>query len=201
MSPIPTFVGMGPNPSFDDVTRKINTLVMELRNLMLGLDTLNIIELNASVITALSITADKIAAGEITADKMDVTELSAITANLGTITAGLLNAVTILSSTITGSTVQTAASGVYPRAELSEGNYIRAEHDAVTRVGLVPAFSAFGPAVMWDTAFGQLGIFYNALDDSFNIYSPTKDITIKSDSGNINLDTPSGSVYVNGVPL
>lgn len=98
--PIPTFTGMGPNPSFDDVTKKLNTLVMELRNLMLGLDTLNIIELNASVITALSITADKIKAGEITADKMNVSELSAIAANLGTITAGIINAVTINSATI-----------------------------------------------------------------------------------------------------
>lgn len=90
MSPVPTFTGLGPNPQFEDVTRKINTLVMELRNLMLSLDTLNVVELNAEVIIANTITADKIAANTITADKMNVTELSAIVANLGTITAGTI---------------------------------------------------------------------------------------------------------------
>lgn len=100
---------MGPNPSFDDVTRKINTLVNELRNLMLSLDTLNVVELNAEVIIA----------GTVTADKMNVSELSAITANLGHITAGLIEAVSIIGSVITGSLIQTVAQGNYPRAYMS----------------------------------------------------------------------------------
>lgn len=88
--PIPTFNKLGPYPEFKDLVNKINTIVAELQNLMVSLDTLNIIKLNAKVIEALTITADKIAANTITANKMNVTELSAIVANLGTITAGTI---------------------------------------------------------------------------------------------------------------
>lgn len=76
--PVPSFGGLPPYPEFKDVVDKVNRLVNELRNLLLNLDTLNVVELDAEVIIA----------NTITADKMNVTELSAITANLGTITAG-----------------------------------------------------------------------------------------------------------------
>ena len=48
--PIPTFTKMGPNPSFTDVINKINTLVGELTNLMLNLDSLNVVEINAGTL-------------------------------------------------------------------------------------------------------------------------------------------------------
>lgn len=103
--PVPTFTGMGPNPSFEDVTRKINTLVMELRNLMLSLDTLNVVELNAEVIIA----------NTITANKMNVTELSAITANLGTITAGTVTGALIQNQTAEGNRVYIDSQGFHSK--------------------------------------------------------------------------------------
>ncbi len=78
--PVPTFVGLPPKPTYEEIANKVNTLVGELQNLLLSLDTLNIIELDAQVILA----------NTITADKLNVTQLSAITANLGTVTAGSL---------------------------------------------------------------------------------------------------------------
>lgn len=128
--PVPTFTGLGPNPQFEDIVRKINVLVNEFRNLMLNLDDVNF---------------DKI-----TANVMNVNELSAITANLGTITAGLLQAITIISSTITGSLIQTVASGTYPRVELnSTSTYIRAQASANDELRVDTTLLG-SPAVVFD---------------------------------------------------
>jgi len=131
--PVPTFTKMGPYPEFQDVVNKVNTLVAELQNLMVSLDTLNIIKLNAKVIEA----------GTVTAEKMNVDELSAISANLGHITAGLVEAIEIF-----GSYIATAAIGVYPRIELSSlSKLLKAELDADNRIELLanlvgsPAFN------------------------------------------------------------
>lgn len=48
MSPIPIFTGLGPEPTYEDVVAKVNTLVNELTNLMVSLDSLNIREINAN---------------------------------------------------------------------------------------------------------------------------------------------------------
>lgn len=111
--PVPTLTKLPPKPEFSDIINKINSLVQELTNLLLNLDTLNIVELNAQVITAESITGDKIQANTITADKMQVNELSAITANLGHITAGIIESIQLFSSFISTS------QNTYPRVEIS----------------------------------------------------------------------------------
>lgn len=89
----------------EDVKNKINSVIRELNHFLVSLDTLNILELNAKVITAESITGDKISAGAITAEKIEagavtaekitVDELSAISADLGHITAGIVEAVQV----------------------------------------------------------------------------------------------------------
>ena len=120
--PIPTFSGLPPYPEFQDVVNKINKLVNELRNLMLNLDTLNVVSLNAKVIEA----------GTITADKMNVTELSAISANLGHITAGLIEAVQIFGSYI-------ATSQSYPKVEISNTeNLFKASQDGNRYIEITP---------------------------------------------------------------
>lgn len=101
--PIPTFTGLPPDPTFEDMKDKLNTVVKELQNLLLNLDTLNVTRLNAEVIEA----------NTITAEKMNVNELSAITANLGHITAGLIESIEIY-----GSLISTNRYG-YPKAEIS----------------------------------------------------------------------------------
>lgn len=104
--PIPTFTGLGPEPNFQDVVKKINTVVKELQNLMLSLDTTNILEVDGDVLVS----------GTVTAGKINVNELSAISANLGHITAGLIEAVQIFGSYIA------TKNGAYPRAEMSNTN-------------------------------------------------------------------------------
>lgn len=141
--PIPTFSGLPPYPEFNDVVNKINKLVNELRNLMLNLDTLNVVSLNAKVIEA----------GTITADKMNVSELSAISANLGHITAGLIEAVQIYGSFIA------TANGTYPRIELSNtDNLLKALTNATNFFEITP--SLFGsPANYWNNGTVTAAIY------------------------------------------
>lgn len=189
---VPTITGLGPDPEYGDVVRKINSLVNELRNILLTLDTVNVIELNAEVITALSITADKIAAlsitadkiaaGTITADKMNVSQLSAIAANLGTITAGIMIAVSVISSTITGSLIQTQAAGNYPRIEFSSTNeLLKAEASANDKLEIFASTGAFNiPMLIFSDISDETRIFY--LSGNFNITS----------DGNISLSPVAG---------
>lgn len=55
--PVPTFGGLPPYPTFEDIADKVNKLVNELRNLLLNLDTLNVSQLSADVINAGTINA------------------------------------------------------------------------------------------------------------------------------------------------
>ena len=48
--PIPTFTRLGPSPEFNDIVNKVNTLVAELTNLMLNLDSLNVVSLSAGTV-------------------------------------------------------------------------------------------------------------------------------------------------------
>jgi hypothetical protein len=45
--PIPTFTKLGPKPEFNDLVNKINTIVAELINIMLNMDSLNVVSLTA----------------------------------------------------------------------------------------------------------------------------------------------------------
>lgn len=161
--PVPAIPGVPPFASFDELVSSVTKIRGELVNLLLNLDTLNVVSLDAKVITAGTITADKIGAGEITTDKLDagavtadkinVTELSAITADLGHITAGLIEAVEIY-----GSYIATAQAGVYPRIEFSsDSNVLVAEADADNKI-TVNAHFIDSPALEFDspTAAGTI---------------------------------------------
>jgi len=49
--PIPTFTKLGPDPQFNDIVNKVNTLVAELQNLMLGVDSINVFEVGGWRVT------------------------------------------------------------------------------------------------------------------------------------------------------
>lgn len=50
--PIPTFNKLGPYPEFKDLVNKINTLVGEMQNLMLNMDSVNIFEVGGWLVTS-----------------------------------------------------------------------------------------------------------------------------------------------------
>lgn len=61
--PIPDFGGLPPNADFNDLVIKINQLVQKLRNLMLNLDSLNVVSLTADNIDAGTINANVVTIG------------------------------------------------------------------------------------------------------------------------------------------
>jgi hypothetical protein len=142
--PVPDLSGVPPWAEFEDLKNKINDIVAKYNNLLVNLDTLNIVSLNAKVIEAGTITGDKIAANTITAnniaantitaDKMNVNELSAISANLGHITAGLIETVEMIGSVITGGVLQTAATG--NRIVINQSGFVSFDGFNTKRVAL-----------------------------------------------------------------
>lgn len=108
--PIPTFTSLPPNPQYDDIIAKINTLVGELQNLLLNLDTLNVTELDAKVVVAESITGDKIAAETITGTKIAGTtitgdKIAGTTITGDKIVGGTITGDKVAATTITGSNI------------------------------------------------------------------------------------------------
>ncbi|WP_054955001.1 hypothetical protein [Paenibacillus dakarensis] len=127
------------NSGMDDLKKHVKSLLNstiqlneELTFLLNNLDTRNVNELNAEVITAGSITADKIQANSIdtahlradavTAEKINVNELSAIAANLGHIISGLVESVEIYGSYIA------TRRGAFPRSEMSNQEHLFAAY-------------------------------------------------------------------------
>ena len=56
--PIPTILGLPPDPSFQELVQGHNKLVKEITNLLLTLDTMNVISLSADVIDAGTVNAN-----------------------------------------------------------------------------------------------------------------------------------------------
>jgi len=50
--PIPTFTKLPPSPEFNDLVNKINILISELQNLMLGIDSVNVFEVGGWRVTS-----------------------------------------------------------------------------------------------------------------------------------------------------
>ncbi|WP_410512046.1 hypothetical protein PaeBR_18680 [Paenibacillus sp. BR2-3] len=159
--PIPTFTGLPPDPTFAELVSKLNTVVKQMQNLLLNLDTLNIRSLNAEVIEAETITAGKLAAnsvetenlvsGSVTAEKITVNELSAISADLGYITAGLIESIEIYGSYIA------TRNGVFPRAEMSNTEHLFAAlTDANNHIKIRTDISG-SPGVRFTSAGNVLG--------------------------------------------
>lgn len=153
--PVPTITGLPPNPTPEDMQRKINTLVQDLRELFLTLDSLNVV----------SLTADNIDAGTLNAAivtvKAALTGLAYIqlssagmvindgTKNVFTAdTNGLLTIISALIQSATG----------YPRVELnSTANLIGAYQDANNAVRVVTSYSSGKPAVTFYSGGSVVG--------------------------------------------
>lgn len=184
-----------------------------MTNLLLGLDTLNIVSLNAEVVEAGTITGDKIAAdtitaneiaanaittdeinaGAVTADKITVTELSAITANLGHITAGLIESIEIYGSYIA------TANGTYPRIELSStGNLLQAMASATDYIAITPSLTGHPSFLFTDGAnSGVMGyvtgtLFFGVATGNIQLYS-NADVNLIA-GGNLKAQSTNGTI-------
>lgn len=160
-------------------------LTEELTYLLNNLDTRNVNELNAEVITANSITSDKIQANSITAnhiqanavtaDKIDVNELSAISARLGHIISGLIESVEIY-----GSYIATRRGG-YPKSEMSsDENMFGAFQSPSNFVKIYTPLSELTPVIMFSALGRNSYLFHDSAANNVTLTSNDVDINISS---------------------
>jgi hypothetical protein len=139
MSPIPTFTGLPPHATFEDVVRKMNVFANELRNIMLNMDSINVV----------SLTADHIDAGTIDANVVTIrSDLSGaayvqIDGNGMVINNGSFNTFTANTNgavTMTSALIQSTTG--FPRVVMDPtGNLFGAYHDALNYISIIPNFS------------------------------------------------------------
>jgi hypothetical protein len=174
--PIPDTNGIPPFADFDMLKGKINEIVQKYNNLLVNLDTLNVVTLNAKVIEA----------GTITADKMNVTELSAITANLGTIIAGIIRGISIYGSYIA------TAEGTYPRSEMDVAGNLFAAYQSATNSAKVVSNVAGTPRLVFSDSItgGDMFLFNFFFGSNFVVRSINCDLYLAADTGyNVNVDS------------
>lgn len=164
---IPTITGLGPDPQYEDLVNKINSLVNELRNALLTLDTVNVLELNAEVITAGSITADKIGANEITANEIaantiTANEIAALTITANEIAANAIIASKILAGEITADKMNvtqlsaiSANLGTITAGSITSTAEINVGTNAIIGKQLRLSDSDFGNGIRWGASAGM----------------------------------------------
>ena len=137
--PIPTFTKLGPNPQFQDLVNKINTIVAELINIMLNMDSLNVVSLTADHIDAGTLNAGVVTIRGEDGSVFYQIDSTGIVANNGTIdtlnfdlATGLLTLVSAIFKSATG----------FPRVEINSSDNLIAAYSSADDVLTI---SPFGP--------------------------------------------------------
>lgn len=171
--PLPTFTGLPPEPTFQDLVTKFNKLTKEMQNLFLTLDSMNVISLTADHIDTGTLLAALVTIkGALNSGGYITIDGNGMTVNNGTknvMRIDLDGNITVEDGVITGGTVRTASSG--KRIELS-GNQLRTYDDDNNLEGMVLGPNEFGH-VYGDVFFYFNGTkvmeFYNTLADGYII--------------------------------
>lgn len=177
--PIPTFTGLGPDPQYEDIVNKVNTLVAELRNLMLTLDSLNVVSLTADHVDTGTLNANLVT---IRSDLLGSSYLqldgNGIRANNGVIDTfeigsdgnAYFRGNITSDAIITGALIKTAATGA--RIELSS-NSLQTYNASNNLNGLVwgdtVAASTYGDAYFYDNGTKVLEFYNNLLGEGYTI--------------------------------
>lgn len=179
--PIPDFGGLGPDPSFNDMVEKINQLVQKFRNLLLNLDSLNVVSITANSTT---ITANLDGGAYIRLDG------NGMVVNDGTQDVFTVDFEGFV--TMTGALVRSAAG--YPRVELNSGNnLIGAYKDEEHSLNILNLVGPDVPAIRyWDQALGKVAYIYFDVTDLGLLMLAQSDI---------NIITSGGIVYINNVDV
>lgn len=190
--PIPNMTGLPPFAQYQDMVDKMNTFVQQYNNLMLSLDSLNVVSLTADHIDAgtinsniVTIRADLTGGASIVLDGNgirinDGSEDVFFADNAGNVTLkGVINArggtiggftitTTMLSGpgVIQGGTIRTADETTYPRVELdSTGNIFQAFRTDTDFVAIDPDLT--GSATILVDNGSAFGIISNILNTFF----------------------------------
>lgn len=140
---LPTFTKLPPDPSFSDLAAKVNTLVNEMTNLLLSLDSINVVSLTADHVDTGTLDAGKVTVkSDLNAGAYILIDGSGLTINNG--------AVDVLKADIDGHVVMTSAviqsSTGYPKVVMDPTGQLFAAHTTVdTYVGITPDYLGNGP--------------------------------------------------------
>lgn len=143
--PVPDFGGLPPKPDFNDIVIKVNELVQQLRNLLMNLDSLNVIDLVAETITSGTINANVVTIEADDGNKYYRFDENGIVAFNGTnntldfdLNTGLLTLISVLVQSATG----------YPRVEINSVNNLIAAYAAANNyIGFNPIGAGNVPAL------------------------------------------------------
>lgn len=184
--PIPTFTQLRPNPEFNDIVQKFNTIVQEMQNILLTLDSLNVVSLNAGTVIVYDLDGGP---GTITLTK------DGMIINNGTrdtFTVDINGNVTM-----TGALVRSAEG--YPRVELnSTSNLIGAYQDTDSYLAIRPdAFGSSPGFVFNDNTKTALIYLLTGISDVLSIITPSGQAGISVSSGkDLSLSCNASSGYV-----
>lgn len=188
--PIPTITGLPPKPEYQDIINKVNRLVQELTNLLLNLDSLNVV----------SLTADHIDTGTLDARVVTVrSDLAGgayirIDGNGMTVNDGTKDVFTVDTNgqvTMTGAKVQTTASS-FPRIELSSsGNLLAAYLNANDYIAINPDLT--GAPTLAAYAGGAIKGSLSTIGGDTSIYAIGSLLNLLS---NYDIRISAGSAYL-----
>lgn len=174
--PIPDMTGLPPFAQFQDMVDKMNTFVQQYNNLLLSLDSLNVV----------SLTADHIDAGTLNAGIVTVRadydggafiEISANGIRINDGTRDTFKADTAGFITLVGALFQTIA-GEYPRLEInSNSNLLTAYLDETNYIALDPNLTG-KPAIRYKTP--TIEGFMGSVSDFFWIHAIIGNLQLSS---------------------
>lgn len=147
---VPTITGLGPKPQFEDVVAKINTLVNELTDHMLTMDSVNMLEVGGWIVDHNELVSTDGDVGMSTkdtegddirfwaGDKIDGNPKFKVTKS------GILTAI---QAVLTSALIQSRTG--YPKVEFNpEENFVAAYQDADTYTAMVPIYNS-NPAIVF----------------------------------------------------
>lgn len=181
--PIPDIHGIPPFADFDGMRSKVNELVQKYNNLLVSLDSLNVVSISSGTVViydldggsgTITLTKDGMVINDGTKDTFKVDINGHVT--------------------MTGAQVQ-SADGTYPRIELSASDeLLRASLDATHYIYIDPDFVGGTPALVWQDPASSVQMFILPDGSGDFMFNPTQKLKIVSSSNDIHLQCAAGHV-------
>lgn len=197
--PIPTLTGLPPAPTFQDIVDRLNKVVRETNNMLLNLDSLNVVSLTADHIDAGTIDANVVTIrSDLTAGAYVQIDGNGLVINDGsrnTFRADITGQVTMTGATIVNNLVSGAYTNISDTGiTINDGTVDTFRADVTGQVTMTGALIR--------SRLGYPAIVMNPSGDLVGAYvSPTSFLTINavgsgSGSPQFNLQSPSGYMFL-----
>jgi hypothetical protein len=192
--PIPTFNKLPPDPSFNDLVTRINQLVGEMTNLILNLDSLNVVSLTADHIDAGTIDANVVTLrSDLNAGAYIQIDGNGMVINNGTFdtfTADINGAMTMTRALIQ------STPGAYPRVVMDPTDELFAAYATANDFLKIYALESGTPMVYFSNLSSIARLFLNGSNLSLANFGTL----LMTASSHITVETTGASADVNLIP-